>query len=138
MVASEVLVTLAFMAPWSLQVQDPNRSIVVTPGNRNPKVQEDRVALVIGNSAYPKAFLKNPLHDARSMKAALEGCGFEVTLLTNASKRKMEDAITAFGNRIRGGAVGLFYFAGHGLQVEGDNYLVPIEAKLDQEDDLPF
>jgi formylglycine-generating enzyme required for sulfatase activity len=99
---------------------------------------EARVALVIGNSAYADASLRNPVNDARGVKAALEACKFEVTLLENASKRSMEDAIAAFGNRIRGGAVGLFYFAGHGLQVKGENFLIPIGARLDKEDEVPY
>jgi formylglycine-generating enzyme required for sulfatase activity len=103
-----------------------------------PAAQEARVALVIGNGAYPEAPLQNPVNDARAMKVALESCKFQVTLLTDASKRAMEDAIRAFGEDIRGGAVGLFYFAGHGVQVQGENYLIPIGAKLAQEVDVRY
>ncbi len=103
-----------------------------------PARQESRVALVIGNSNYTGAFLKNPVNDARGMQAALESCKFEVTLLTDATKRQMEEAIRAFGDRLRGGAVGLFYYAGHGVQMKGENYLIPIGAKLDQEVDLTY
>jgi formylglycine-generating enzyme required for sulfatase activity len=103
-----------------------------------PAGQEARVALVIGNSAYEGAVLKNPVNDARGVAEALRACKFEVTTLTDATKRQMDDAIAAFGERIRGGAVGLFYFAGHGVQVSGKNYLIPIGAKLAQEVDAKY
>jgi formylglycine-generating enzyme required for sulfatase activity len=96
------------------------------------------VALVIGNGAYGENPLRNPVRDAEAVRDALESCKFEVTLYTNAGKRVMEDAIRAFGERVRGGAVGLFYFAGHGLQVEGTNFLIPIGARLDKESDVPY
>ena len=103
-----------------------------------PAATEARIALVIGNGSYEDAPLRNPVSDARAMKAALEGCQFEVTLRVNASKREMEDAIQAFGDRIRGGSVGLFYYAGHGVAVKGANYLIPVGAKLSREDDVPY
>ena len=103
-----------------------------------PAATEARIALVIGNGSYEDAPLRNPVSDARAMKAALEGCQFEVTLRVNASKREMEDAIQAFGDRIRGGSVGLFYYAGHGVAVKGANYLIPVGANLSREDDVPY
>jgi len=96
-----------------------------------------RLALIIGNGAYAEAPLRNPVNDAKAMKGALEGCQFEVNLKVNASKREMEDAIQTFGDRIRGGAVGLFYYAGHGVAVKGANYLIPVGAKIAREDDVP-
>ncbi|MGA2082485.1 MAG: caspase family protein [Holophaga sp.] len=96
------------------------------------------MALVIGNGGYADAPLRNPANDARAMKEALESCNFEVTLLTDSSKRVMEDAIRDFGDKIRNGAVGLFYFAGHGIQVKGTNYLVPVGANLQREDEVPY
>lgn len=93
----------------------PARAIQVKPASQQPTIQEPRVALVIGNGRYADAQLRNPVNDARAMKVALEACRFEVTLLTDATKRDMENAIREFGDRIRNGAVGLFYFAGHGL-----------------------
>jgi hypothetical protein len=115
-----------------------HRALRPQQGTEQPAGKEARVALVIGNAAYPDASLKNPVNDAKGVKEALERCKFQVTLLTDATKRQMEDAIAVFGDRIRGGGVGLFYFAGHGLQVKGDNYLVPIGAKLDKEEDVPY
>ena len=103
-----------------------------------PASADTRVALLIGNSGYTDAPLKNPVNDARAMKQALEACGFQATLLEDAGKRKMEDAIRSFGERIRGGAVGLFYFAGHGVQAKGANYLIPVGARLESEVDVTY
>jgi len=101
-------------------------------------VKDARIALIIGNGAYEDAPLRNPVNDAKAMKQALEDCRFDVTLKVNASKREMEEAIQEFGDHIRGGAVGLFYYAGHGVAVKGTNYLIPVGAKLSREDDVPY
>jgi len=97
-----------------------------------------RFALIIGNSNYESVPLKNPVNDARAMADALAECGFEVTMLENANKRKMEEAIRAFGAKLNPQSAGLFYFAGHGLQVNGTNYLVPLSARIEKESDIEF
>jgi hypothetical protein len=97
-----------------------------------------RVALVIGNGAYPTAALKNPVNDARDMAAALRSLGFEVILRENASLAQMERAVDEFWGQLKRGGAGLFYFAGHGLQVNGKNYLVPVDAKLSAEQDAKY
>lgn len=102
---------------------------------------EARVALVIGNSKYQTTgwALINPENDARLMKQALESVGFSVTLLLNADEDQMEDAFAAHGARLRGAgkdAVGLIYFAGHGIQSEGYNYLIPVDANARTEQDI--
>ena len=76
---------------------------------------EQKIALIIGNSAYPSAALKNPVNDAKAMAAKLGSLGFEVILRTDAGQRDMTRAISQFGDRLKGGSVGLFYFAGHGM-----------------------
>ena len=96
-----------------------------------------RVALVIGNGAYEHSPLENPVHDAEDMAAALKACDFQVIQVVNADRRKMRNAIRTFGDEINKGAVGLFYFAGHGVQVNGENYLVPIGADARREDEVP-
>ena len=93
-------------------------------------VQERRTALVIGNSTYQQSPLLNPVHDAQAMAAALQPLGFAVTRLENASKGQMSDAIRQFGEGIKRGGIGLFYFAGHGLQVQGENFLLPVDADI--------
>ena len=86
-----------------------------------------RSALVIGNSAYSFAPLENPGNDARDVAGSLREAGFEVTLLVDADRDKINTAIAAFGETLRQkGGVGLFFFAGHGVQVQGENNLLPI------------
>ncbi len=90
-----------------------------------------RVALVIGNSTYASAAkLNNTVNDANSMAETLQGLGFEVIKLTNASYEQMKNAIYSFGDKIQEVDVCLFYYAGHGLEVDGTNYLVPIDADI--------
>jgi|GEM_PF-1087409 len=95
-------------------------------------------ALVIGNSAYTTARLINPVNDAKDIAYILSKLGFKVTLKTNATQRVMERAIRDFGRNLRKGGVGLFYFAGHGIQVKGSNYLIPIGAVLESEGDIKY
>ncbi len=99
---------------------------------------ERRIALVIGNGAYSSGPLKNPVNDATDIAAALKKIGFSVTLKKNAQIQEMEEAIEEFGNRLKRGGVGLFYYAGHGVQVNGVNYLIPIGAKINKESDVRF
>jgi len=98
---------------------------------------EQRIALVIGNSAYESVPLRNPVNDARAMAQALREVGFEVLHLENASKNVMQDAIQTLGRKLsQGQGVGLFYFAGHGVQADGRNYLIPVNSGLQHESDL--
>jgi hypothetical protein len=106
--------------------------------NRGFKIHLDRYALVIGNSAYQTVPLKNPINDAEDMTATLKKMGFTVILKKNADQRTMEDTIRYFGKQLRGGGVGLFYFAGHGMQVDGRNYLIPINAEIESESDVKY
>ncbi|MDM8550055.1 SUMF1/EgtB/PvdO family nonheme iron enzyme [Desulfobacterales bacterium HSG2] len=101
---------------------------------------KSRLALVIGNADYKgEALLRNPVNDARDMTRALRSLGFEVIHRENAKIREMKDALREFGRRLsRGGGTGLFYFAGHGIQVRGRNYLIPIGAEIDTESDAEF
>jgi len=99
---------------------------------------ERRVALVIGNSAYKSAPLKNPANDARDMAAALQRLGFDVALLLDAGQKQMDAAVREFGLKLRQGGAGLFYYAGHGLQVGGENYLVPVDAQIQTESDVRY
>jgi formylglycine-generating enzyme required for sulfatase activity len=99
-----------------------------------------RLALVIGNSHYKTAPLKNPVNDAADMAATLKKYGFSVIVLLDASRKKMKKAVRAFGKDLRkNSGVGLFYYAGHGMQIKGNNYLIPtgvtIESEADVEDE---
>lgn len=104
-----------------------------------PASAEKRVALVIGNSAYAHtAPLKNPSNDATDMTATLRSLGFEVIDGTDLTKREMMSRIRTFADKVRGADVGLFFYAGHGLQVDGRNYLAPVDASLKSDVDLDF
>ncbi len=105
-----------------------------------PARAETRVALVIGNSDYALiSALANPENDAALMAETLRAVGFEVIEANNADRRGMARAIREFGKRLRRAgpeAVGLFYYAGHGVQASGANYLIPLGAPVDTEADL--
>ena len=104
----------------------------------SPSWGSQRVALVVGNAGYGAGnipALANPVNDAKLMASALEKSGFEVRLITDADQAAMRAAIKAFGERLEqagGDAVGLFYYAGHGVEVRGHNYLIPIGAEIDR------
>jgi len=94
---------------------------------------EQRLALVIGNSAYKEQPLRNPANDARAMTATLGKLGFTVIERIDAGRRVMEEAVLEFGEKLKAGGVGLFYYAGHGVQARGFNYLVPVDAAITSE-----
>lgn len=97
---------------------------------------ERRTALVIGNGSYKNAPLANPVRDARLIAEALLAARFRVIRLENASRETMLKAIAEFGDEIDLGGVGVFYYAGHGVQVRGENYLMPVDAKIDREEEI--
>ncbi len=96
---------------------------------------EQRVALVIGNASYRELPLDNPLNDAADMAAALEEVGFRVILRRDADSRTMRQAVREFATELRRADVGLFYYAGHGVQLSGANYLLPVGADIRSEAD---
>ena len=102
-----------------------------------PKGQK-RVALVIGNNEYKDAPLRNPTHDAEDIANVLRGLGFAVQTKINADQRQMEEAVKEFVREIQNGDVGLFYFSGHGVQVSGDNYLIPVGGSIETETDVRY
>ena len=98
--------------------------------------KQARIALVIGNSAYATNPLPNPVNDARLISQTLKELGFEVIEHLDVTRKKMRRAIVAFEKQLRAGgptAVGLFYYAGHGLQVKGKNFLVPVDADIQRD-----
>jgi tetratricopeptide (TPR) repeat protein len=103
---------------------------------------EKRYALVIGNAKYKSVPpLKNSVNDANDIAAELERSNFEVIKVIDGDYSKMREAFTKFHEKLSNGpkdqTIGLFYYAGHGLQNEGENYLVPIEANVKYDDDIP-
>ena len=100
-----------------------------------------RLALVIGNNAYETGPLKNPVNDARAVAQALSERGFVVTARENLKQNEMKQVIREFGEQLRAAgrdAVGLFYYAGHGVQVQDRNYLIPVDAKVSSEEDVEY
>lgn len=105
-----------------------------------PASAERRVALVVGNAQYknPGLVLTNPRRDAQDVAAALRGLGFEVTLTLDASKRDFDLAMTKFARAAIDADAALFYYAGHALQSQGQNYLMPTDAELEDEISLRY
>ncbi|WP_164483734.1 MULTISPECIES: caspase family protein [unclassified Polaromonas] len=98
---------------------------------------EARLALLIGNAAYKSSPLRNPVNDVRLMETVLKEAGFTVIKAENASMREMRRLVREFGDRLKAdGGVGLFYFAGHGVQVRGENFLVSTDSDIRNEDEV--
>ncbi len=102
------------------------------------KSAEQRIALVIGNSQYKDSPLPNPVNDARAIAKALADSGFKVTKKENAGQKEMQLAMREFGDALKAGGVGLFYYAGHGMQVKGRNFLIPVDAQIQREDEVAY
>lgn len=104
-----------------------------------PVSSEERVALVIGNSNYDNVPLRNPVNDADLMTKTLINVGFKVTKVIDANRRVMKRALIDHSRRLReSDAVGLVYYAGHGVQINGENYLIPVKANLEDESEVPI
>jgi len=100
---------------------------------------QKRLALIVGNAKYESGnVLANPVNDARAIENALRGMGFTVVEIENAGQKDLKKGIDQFGNKLPDYDVGLFYYAGHGIQFNGENYLVPIDALLSSEQDVEY
>lgn len=100
---------------------------------------ERRVALVLGNSQYQHAApLANPARDAQAMVERLQNLGFEVVSGFDLTKQQTQATVAQFAKQVRGADIALFFYAGHGLQVSGKNYLLPVDAALEDETSLDF
>jgi len=94
----------------------------------------ERVALVIGNNSYVHGSpLKNCVNDARAVAEGLKGCGFEVTLVEDGGLQDLEGKVREFKRVATGAKAAWFYYAGHGAEVSGANYLIPVDAKVEEE-----
>lgn len=119
-----LLATLFMLLGWGAVVAAPAKG---------------QVALVVGIGAYQNApALPNPPRDARAVADSLKKLGFQVELAVDPDKTRLEQAVKRFGDQLQGAKVGLFFYAGHGLQVSGRNYLVPADAKIENERSLPL
>jgi WD40 repeat protein len=120
---------------YSLNISDePINPVNSTPvlSDSNNSTQK-RIALLIGNGTYLNSSLANPENDAREFKNALLQFGFEVLEFENLNQSQMKKAIDEFGQKLKNYDVGLFYYAGHGIQSKGYNYLIPVDASLSSE-----
>ena len=105
----------------------------------SPALADKRLALVIGNSAYKNApTLKNPSNDAADIAAALERLGFDVIRGLDLDYQGMRTSVRRFSEKLPNADVALLFYAGHGLQVAGKNYLVPVDAQIETQADLDF
>jgi len=102
----------------------------------NPQA-EHRIALVIGNGAYTNSPLKNPVNDAKDVAAKLRGLGFEVIERNNLQTKQIGGTLREFRSKLSPGAVALVFYAGHGLQIKGINYLPSVDADINSEEDVP-
>lgn len=97
-----------------------------------------KLALIVGIEAYPKWPLRNPVNDAKAMDLALRENGFRTEVLLNSSLRALERGIDQFVGKLRAGDIALFYYAGHGIQLGGENYLVPVDFDAQDEADAKY
>ncbi|GAB4027958.1 hypothetical protein GCM10028809_14480 [Spirosoma gilvum] len=105
--------------------------------HKDPSAQK-RLALIIANAAYPKYPLKNPLNDGVALKEQLENLGFVVTSKENLPLRKLKETVDTFMTSLPDNAVSLVYYAGHGLMINGENYLQPVDADPSSESDVEY
>src|SRR5438094_2841657 len=102
-----------------------------------PASAESRVALVIGNGSYEKVpELPNPPRDAADIGRALERLNFKVTQIKNANAHEMRKAVVDFGRAAEGAEMAVVFYAGHGMEVGGENWLIPINAELRSDADI--
>lgn len=115
-----------------------SKSLNVYVSDKSTPPTEKRVALVIGNSNYPQAPLTNPVNDATDMAAKLRLLGFDVTLQTNLSHSGFDNALKSFKSKANYCDVALLYYAGHGMEIDGNNYLIPVDAPINDIDQLKY
>lgn len=105
---------------------------------RGVAVTEERIALVIGNAAYRADPLDNPVNDARLVAQSLRQAGFAVRVHENLDRRALVEALRDFGNRLGENTIAALYYAGHGLQLRDRNFLIPVDAEIRSEDEIPI
>ena len=131
---SAPVTAIAQLQPISKQKHSSFRNTFIAASEK-----EKRTALVIGNSNYQETGqLPNPVNDATDMAQVLRELGFDVILLKDANLRQMGEALDEFYAKLLEGGVGVFYYAGHGMQIDSENYLIPIDAKLERKQDTPY
>jgi hypothetical protein len=124
--------------PYGVALALSLMGILLTSTGLSAQTNGKKVALVLGNSAYTKIqALRNPANDASDMAAALARMGFTVLSKTDLDRRAMRGLIDDFNKAIQGAEVALFFYSGHGVQMDGENYLVPVNAEVAVPGDVP-
>jgi len=126
-----ILLMLAFIALQAHASDGRNLGVKESVSAAN------RFALVIGNGAYANSPLKNPVNDAKDMAKKLRGLGFDVIERNNLQTKQIGATLREFRSKLVPGAVALVFYAGHGLQIKGDNYLPAVDAEINSEEDVP-
>lgn len=112
---------------------------VFKPGSKKDSFSEKRCALIIGNSNYSYiSYLRNPLKDASDISNSLQGLGFDVMEGYDCNFDEMKTLMNVFSSKARGYDVSIIYYSGHGLQEEGQNYLIPVDCQLERKSDLRY
>jgi len=125
---------LLLLVPYILIASTNSRALYIKKYKN-----ESKTALIIGNGTYGYfSNLNNAINDAKDMKNILESKGFKVHYLRDATLRQMDKMIDRFANDLKKGGVGLAYFAGHGVEVDGKNYLIPVDTELRDKSDLKY
>lgn len=128
--------TIAFALLGVANVQAADRNLAVSA--TAPAHSKQKLALVIGNADYKSMPLKNPVNDARAMEAKLKELGFDVLEYENLKQKQLGKVMREFRSKLQPGAVAVFFYAGHGLQLKGVNYLPAVDAEIESEDDIPM
>lgn len=121
---------------FSSPIVQADESRALTLATAAPDQSEQKLALVIGNADYQSSPLKNPVNDARAMSAKLEQLGFEIIKYENLKQKQLGMVLRTFRSKLQPGAVAVFFYAGHGLQIKGVNYLPTVDADIVSEDDV--
>jgi uncharacterized caspase-like protein len=135
-----LLAAVGSALPWSAMARlaappDANANANFNGASAAPPAAS-RAALVIGNGAYNEAPLRNPVSDAKAVAAALERLGFATTLVTNGGWQSLGQAVRSFGDQHSAASMRVVYYAGHGAQIRGRNYMVPVDVDVSDEADL--
>lgn len=126
-----------FTGNFAIQFLVRTLTIVTILGYASTSIAETRYALVVGNGNYNSAPLSSPTFDADAMALKLQELGYDVTIRKNLTNDLFYHEIKAFGARLRANkAPGLFYYSGHGNQINGRNYLIPVDADIRDEEDI--
>jgi DNA-binding beta-propeller fold protein YncE len=138
-ISAAVFVIFSLLALWHIPDMFGSQQRRNLRPEREPSPGGRRVALVVGNAAYEGVSpLKNPENDARDIGQLLNTLGFQTEIAVNVNRRSLEQSVDRFANNLQPGDVGLFYFSGHGLQLSGENYLVPVDFKGQHEADVKY